>query len=359
MKINNHNIQSIDLLKGICIMVVIVYHSFDFKSYYPIFYRLFFIEMALFYIIIGYNSYNSFNKINYSKLRNLLNKNYLIKRFKRYLVPFAIIYLLEFIIKLLFLKTYSITFEILIFKLPFDFEGNYFISILFHSILILPILFYFYKKAPKKTIIISIVISFSYFSIFVLYLNFKFYNWFIFYFLFFFIFGFYIREHFIIDNLLNFFKYNKKLLFFFILSFSYYLFHLLNFDLEIFNNISVITLFFKLFFHAIYLLYCCFAFIIILFSLSKIRYKRDIGLFRYIGLSSYHIFLLQGIYFGFFTFLCLSQNLLFYLLFFALFNLILITLMGILHYKIYNLKNKKEKLTQLSKEIRRFKKRND
>lgn len=162
----NHHYLQIDLLKCIAIISVIIVHSFDFRnsSTVPLWIDLivaFSLAQAIpiFFILMGRNAGASFERKSLFKLSELYSKTYFIARFYRLIIPVLITFLVSLFLGLYMNKIY-IGILNLIGYFPLTGYGNYFISILLQFIFVFPLLYFFYQKNPKITILLTILISF-------------------------------------------------------------------------------------------------------------------------------------------------------------------------------------------------------
>jgi hypothetical protein len=150
----------IDLLKVICMVLVIMDHSFTHDSLYrlasPFWQR---IAIPMFMIIIGFNWSKSMEKRKDEPLYKLFSwKNYFKKKFVRFGLPFGIIYSLSLFlyIGMLFIPDslikdtggYSAPILKVFLFLPVWGPGNWFIPTLFLTIFVFPLIFWAFKKQP-------------------------------------------------------------------------------------------------------------------------------------------------------------------------------------------------------------------
>lgn len=168
-KTSSDNFLQIDILKGIMIMLVIIDHAIprEIREGWAnsLWER---ISIPVFLIIMGFNAANSFKKndVPLSSFKSFLQ--YCFRKIKRYLIPFALLYLLSTIFGLIkyggfesllhnqFDDHWSRDFLWLLI-LPFYGPGNWFISVVFQSVIIMPFLYWGYKKSPKITLFLSVI----------------------------------------------------------------------------------------------------------------------------------------------------------------------------------------------------------
>lgn len=162
----NHYYLQIDLLKCIAIISVIIVHSINFRdtSTVPIWINLivaFSLAQAIpiFFVLMGRNAGASFERKSLFKLSELYSKTYFKARFYRLIIPVLITFIVSLFLGLYLNKIYLGILN-LIGYFPLTGYGNYFISILLQFIFIFPLLYFFYQKNPKITILLTILISF-------------------------------------------------------------------------------------------------------------------------------------------------------------------------------------------------------
>jgi peptidoglycan/LPS O-acetylase OafA/YrhL len=166
------NFFQIDLLKAVMIFLVIFDHfvSWNIKSDIGValWER---ISIPVFLVILGFNMGHSFKEQGDLSLRQLYSREYFKKKIVRYLVPFLILYIASTFIGLFL---YGFNFSAMINNqyfpdhgfinlfyliLPFWGPGNWFIPVLFQSILIMPLLYWAYTKKPVITLILTFVVE--------------------------------------------------------------------------------------------------------------------------------------------------------------------------------------------------------
>ncbi|MHC1681701.1 MAG: acyltransferase family protein [Clostridiaceae bacterium] len=157
----NTKLLQVDLLKGLAIISVIILHTLSYDN-------LVFIKaefhiwqaVPVFMILMGLTSYLSFsNKV--LNLKNLYSTEYFIKRFKRIVLPFVIIFLLSFFLGLVQGKVSFNKLTILGY-LPVTGPGNYYITILFQFIFLFPIMFYIIKRYPNLGLLLMFLINLTF-----------------------------------------------------------------------------------------------------------------------------------------------------------------------------------------------------
>lgn len=157
----------VDFLKALMIFLVIFDHTVPWVikgNMWVIFWER--ISIPVFMVIMGFNAGLSFRRKGDVSLKELYSKDYFKRRLLRYVVPFLILYLISTIVGLII---YNFDFDSLISNqflsqwdlhhlfigiLPFWGPGNWFIPVLFQSILILPILYKGFSKKPTPTLVL-------------------------------------------------------------------------------------------------------------------------------------------------------------------------------------------------------------
>ena len=162
----------IDLLKAIMIFLVIFDHFVSWNIKREIGVALWErISIPVFLVILGFNMGKSFEAEGETSLRKLYSYHYFKKKILRYVIPFLILYAASTFIGLLM---YNFNFEamyygqyypdhgiinLFYFILPFWGPGNWFIPVLFQSILVLPLLYWGFKRKPILSLIVTFIIE--------------------------------------------------------------------------------------------------------------------------------------------------------------------------------------------------------
>ncbi|MFX0006506.1 MAG: acyltransferase family protein [Promethearchaeota archaeon] len=168
----NHRFFQIDILKAVMIFLVIFDHTYpwDLKNFMGValWER---ISIPVFLVIMGFNMGLSFKQTGETSLRKLYSWNYFKKKFWRYIFPFFILYIVSTITGLIrynfdleamwYGQHYDIVHgywrwdvaHLLIGILPFYGPGNWFIPVIFWSILIMPLLYKGFSGKLKWSII--------------------------------------------------------------------------------------------------------------------------------------------------------------------------------------------------------------
>jgi peptidoglycan/LPS O-acetylase OafA/YrhL len=202
---NTSNILQIDLLKGLAILIVVIGHIvayqvtnpqvvptvsksifeipkntqiFDFiyfidiNNFYHIFthwitYSALFTEQVIpiFIIIMSFNLSLAYHRRVYSKLKQYYSLNEMKKKFRRYFIPYIFIFSICVIYGILFFlitnrQILYLNFRLLLGYLPINGPGNYFITLIFQMILFFPFLFIFYKFNRHICLIVVFFLAF-------------------------------------------------------------------------------------------------------------------------------------------------------------------------------------------------------
>ncbi|MFX0055950.1 MAG: acyltransferase family protein [Promethearchaeota archaeon] len=142
----------IDALKAFAIALVVLDHSltWDLKSLIGgVFWER--TAIPIFMIVMGFNIGLSFKNSGATTLRELYSREYFRKKIERYVLPFLLLYWGSLILGLYF-NSFTWNEYTLIGWLPFWGPGNWFIPVLFSSILVLPIVYRGYISYPKLTV---------------------------------------------------------------------------------------------------------------------------------------------------------------------------------------------------------------
>jgi peptidoglycan/LPS O-acetylase OafA/YrhL len=142
----------LDLLKGGAIISVILLHTLP-RSMLVTIFAHFHIWQAvpIFFILLGITLAISFSRREADKIRQVYSKSYLLSRVDRVVIPFIVIFLASLTFGL-FKGDFYIGWLYILGRLPVIGNGNYFASILLQYIFISPLIFFFYRKSPRASI---------------------------------------------------------------------------------------------------------------------------------------------------------------------------------------------------------------
>ena len=142
----------LEVLKAIAIAFVVMDHSLTWEikgAMGSIFWER--LSIPFFLIVMGFNMGISFKYQNAKSLRDLYSLDYFKRKIKRYVLPFIILYIASIILGVTF--GYINTNEYLLLGyLPFWGPGNWFIPLLFGSIVVFPIIYWLFDRQPFLTL---------------------------------------------------------------------------------------------------------------------------------------------------------------------------------------------------------------
>lgn len=156
---NNKYYFQIDILKCTAIISVIVIHSIPaelLETSYSIFH--FWQAVPIFLVIMGVNLYNSYSKLNYTTLGQYYSKNNLLHRCERVLPVFFIVFIASWVIGSIKGNAYF-GWKTLFGVLPIPAPGNIFLSIILQMLFVAPLLVYFYRKNPVWCIVTCFILN--------------------------------------------------------------------------------------------------------------------------------------------------------------------------------------------------------
>ena len=152
----------IDILKALAIISVIVLHTIPSNMVkHPLSIFTIYQAVPIFFVLMAINALMSFKRHNYTTLSNIYPK-YLKSRFKRVIYPLIILWILSLILGILLNKNIYLGTLTVIGYLPLTGPGNYFISILLQFIILFPILYKLYSYNSKYLLISSFILSFAF-----------------------------------------------------------------------------------------------------------------------------------------------------------------------------------------------------
>lgn len=290
--------MQIDILKGFAILFVIIGHTISFTSVKSlnlisfIFILSIFQAVPIFFIIMGRNMASSFKKREYKHLNQMFNRNYFERRLRRIVYPLIIAFIISAVIGLLYHKTLYFGLFNLIGQLPLIGPGNYFISIVLEFIVIFPLIYIMFEYYPKLTLISCFLINLIFELIskqFILVPDVSYlYGAAILRYLFLISLGIWLIKFDFKQSLFQ----NKLIVVGFILSLVYLLF---SFFLGMFSNYFIST------YQYTNLLAAFYPLVFVILGLKYLPEKSNFipfNLLALIGKASYHIFLVQIIFFG-------------------------------------------------------------
>jgi len=143
----------LDVLKAIAIAFVVMDHSLTWEikgSLASVFWER--LSIPFFLLVMGFNLGHSFKHRGIENLKQLYTREYFVRRFNRYVFPFIVLYVGSLILGSL-LGYISWNEYTLIGFLPFWGPGNWFIALLFGSILVFPLVYWAFNKQPVLTLV--------------------------------------------------------------------------------------------------------------------------------------------------------------------------------------------------------------
>ena len=144
----------LDVLKTIAIAFVVMDHSLTWEikgAMGSIFWER--LSIPFFLIVMGLNMGISFKYQNAKSFRELYSLDYFKRKIKRYVLPFIILYMASIMLGLT--VGYINTNEYLALGyLPFWGPGNWFIPLLFGSIVIFPAIYWLFDRMPRFTLVL-------------------------------------------------------------------------------------------------------------------------------------------------------------------------------------------------------------
>lgn len=153
-KLKQAYLPEIDILKGLCIFSVIVIHTVPRELLYDTLYPFHLWQaVPIFIILMGFNATRSAEKRGLTSLSDFYNKAYMQRQFSRLVVPVLVIYALSLLLSIWFENDPYFGYQTLLLKFPMTGPGNYYVSIVLQFILLFPLLYVFYKRHPVAMIV--------------------------------------------------------------------------------------------------------------------------------------------------------------------------------------------------------------
>jgi peptidoglycan/LPS O-acetylase OafA/YrhL len=153
-------IRQIDVLKGLAILGVMAQHAFSSRALYDSWDTLHVGQaVPIFFVIMGLNAAGSMSRHRDAPLRRLYSWRYLVSRYRRLIVPLLWIWLLAAVVALAAGK-FHIGPLVVLGLLPItSAPGNYFVTIVVEFALLFPLLFFCFVRAPVATTVAVAVID--------------------------------------------------------------------------------------------------------------------------------------------------------------------------------------------------------
>ncbi|RDE13199.1 MAG: hypothetical protein C4K48_08985 [Candidatus Thorarchaeota archaeon] len=144
----------LDVLKAIAIVLVVMDHSLTWEvkgSIGSLFWER--LSIPFFLMVMGFNMAISFKYSGSTNLGELYNWAYFRRKIVRYVLPFAILYMGSILLGL-YIGYLSFNEYTLLGSLPFWGPGDWFIPLLFGSIVVFPLVYWAFKKQPILTMLL-------------------------------------------------------------------------------------------------------------------------------------------------------------------------------------------------------------
>jgi len=144
----------LDVLKAIAIVFVVMDHSLTWELKGAIgstFWER--LSIPFFLIVMGFNMAYSFRYSGATTLRELYSRKYFKGKIVRYVLPFAVLYMGSMLVGM-YTGIISFNEYTLLGVLPFWGPGNWFIALLFGSIIVFPFVYWLFEKQPVLTLIL-------------------------------------------------------------------------------------------------------------------------------------------------------------------------------------------------------------
>ncbi len=159
-KSSSARVRQIDVLKGLAILGVMVQHAFTSRSLNAAWDTLHVGQaVPIFFIIMGLNAARSLGRHEAAPLRELYSRRYLRGRFQRLIVPLIFMWLLAVPVAIA-AGNLHIGPLVLLGAYPMSSApGNYFVTITVEFALLFPALFYCFVRAPMVTTVVVAVMD--------------------------------------------------------------------------------------------------------------------------------------------------------------------------------------------------------
>lgn len=149
---------AIDLLKALAIVAVICLHSLSWGTLHAMAASFHLWQaVPVFIILLGVNGAAALRRRGPGRLREMYVRDYLAARFDRIYVPFVfacgITLLLVFVVRGTHPSVQGLAGDLLTGQLPIDGPGNYFITLLFQAVLLLPLLYRAIVRWPVRSLL--------------------------------------------------------------------------------------------------------------------------------------------------------------------------------------------------------------
>lgn len=154
---------AVDVVKGLAIVSVICLHTLSAGTLHRIG-ALYFIWQAVpvFIFVMGVNAARSFSRRGRRSLRELYSWDYLASRVDRVFVPFLLAFLATILVGALTAEhrsAFTLLAELVTGQLPIGGPGNYFITLLFQLTLVFPLIYWGLRRQPLVTVSVCLAVS--------------------------------------------------------------------------------------------------------------------------------------------------------------------------------------------------------
>lgn len=158
----SRRVVQIDMLKGLATLAVVVTHTYAAAALVDN-WAVFHVWQAvpIFLVILGVTSSMSFQRSANHDLRRLLDSRYLIRRGVRILAPFAFVWILAAIAGRA-RGSFSVGLQSALLRLPYGGPGNYFVPLVVAFLLLAPIAYVAYRRWPIATLVAAFALDLAF-----------------------------------------------------------------------------------------------------------------------------------------------------------------------------------------------------
>lgn len=154
--------RTIDFLKGICMLFIIVTH-FSFSSEQRKWAGFaFWIEMAVptLMIITGFLWACSYERKNIQNLQDCYSWRIILNRLLRFIVPFLFVYIIDVALDLFYFKNYSFLSYVYLFFVGGKGPGSYYFPVMIQLVFLFPLLYFLIKKHNLVGLLSCFILTF-------------------------------------------------------------------------------------------------------------------------------------------------------------------------------------------------------
>ncbi len=151
--------RTIDILKSFCMLFVVITHCHFSATQRNNFLFDFWVGMAvpIFILISGYVYSNAFKKRQVESLKDAYTKRYIFSKLNRFLVPYIIIFLVEIILLIILKRNLSVLYVLKLFFRGGVGPGSYYVPIMVQFIFLFPLLYMLSKKMNNKYLFLLVM----------------------------------------------------------------------------------------------------------------------------------------------------------------------------------------------------------